>query len=77
MSHSFLKKYTSKMLDIKAHVEKLFGELQKNLKEFPQRTESLVTETKEKVLVAIQQSNSSIFSDLLDQMQPMNFENLP
>jgi len=40
------------MLDIKAHVEKLFGELQKNLKEFPQRTESLVTETKEKVLVA-------------------------
>lgn len=65
------------MLDIKAHVEKLFGELQKNLKEFPQRTESLVTETKEKVLVAIQQSNSSIFSDLLDQMQPMNFENLP
>lgn len=76
MTPYLVKKYKSEMTDLKAKVEELFDELQKHVEEYPQQAKTFICETKEKVLAAIQQSNSSIFSDILDQMQPLNFENL-
>lgn len=64
------------MTDLKAKVEELFEELQKHVEEYPQQAKTFICETKDKILAAIQLSNSSIFSDLLDQMHPLDFENL-
>lgn len=64
------------MVDQKEQIEEIFMELVKNVESYPQEAVTYIQKTKELVLSIIQQSNSDIFSDLLEQMQPIGFENL-